>query len=98
MNYDPLADMCFNKEEINKCLNCTKPECNTGNCREFAGALITSGVSHREKKVQCVETGKVYVSIIAAAREQNIKYPSKFACKMRNKRNNSINGLHFQFV
>lgn len=86
----------FNKAEVDTCLNCTKPKC-TGTCEKFIGGYALKGYSLKGKKVLCVETGKIYNSIRAAAEDNGIRCPTALSAVLHN-RARSANELHFKFA
>lgn len=91
-----LDNFNFNKAEVDICLNCTKAKC-TGTCEKFISGYASKGYSLKSKKVLCVETGKIYNSIRAAAADNGIMWPTAVSAVLHN-RARSANELHFKFT
>lgn len=74
------------REEIDKCLNCTKPECD--NCsprKERTGKLV-----------RCIETGETYRTQDAAAKAVGVS-PSAMSFCLRGI-TQSCGGRHFEYI
>ena len=72
---------------------CTPTENNRHRCR----VLNYKNVPHHCKKVRCIETGKVYESIKAAAREKNGS-SSNLKNAITKRGQQRFAGLHWEFV